>query len=223
MAGNLAAVQYQKWAAAMKTATAAIAAADEARQLLREAQLPVKVKNTFIDDFVNEADGDELLEVQKVMSCPPLFPSRRRLVALELLLEEETENGDEAVAESGGLASLPPPPAPTFRKAGVVQSPRSSLDASAVSCGSPSSASTGSTTCVPIVPLPLRQPENSLGSQLHDLGECRPCAWFWRPQGCSNGEECRHCHLCTAGAMKTRRKARVAEVRAGAKAQQRVL
>jgi len=45
----------------------------------------------------------------------------------------------------------------------------------------------------------------SVGSRLHSAGYCKPCAWFWKPKGCLNGAECRHCHLCPKGEI-TRRK-----------------
>lgn len=38
------------------------------------------------------------------------------------------------------------------------------------------------------------------GSSLHGTGECKPCAWFWKPQGCQNGKECIYCHLCPRNA-----------------------
>lgn len=59
-----------------------------------------------------------------------------------------------------------------------------------------------------VKPLEIREPEWSDGSRAHGAGECRPCAWFWRPQGCLNGEECRHCHMCPQSAIKARRKAK---------------
>jgi len=46
----------------------------------------------------------------------------------------------------------------------------------------------------------------SVGSALHHFGACRPCTWFWKPEGCRNGQACRHCHLCTFGEIKARRK-----------------
>lgn len=55
--------------------------------------------------------------------------------------------------------------------------------------------------------------EDCPGSSLHGTGHCRPCAWFWKPQGCQNGEECRHCHLCPEGEIKNRRKEKVANLR----------
>jgi len=53
----------------------------------------------------------------------------------------------------------------------------------------------------------------SLGSEKHPVG-CSPCAWFWKTQGCSNGSECRRCHLCGEGELKVRKKSKVASLRA---------
>lgn len=46
----------------------------------------------------------------------------------------------------------------------------------------------------------------SRGSALHGTGECRPCAWFWKPGSCQNGSDCMHCHLCPEGEIKNRKK-----------------
>jgi len=62
----------------------------------------------------------------------------------------------------------------------------------------------------------------SVGSALHAVGECRPCAWFWKPQGCANGEACGHCHLCKVGAIKARKKTRSAEKRTDDRDRQRL-
>jgi hypothetical protein len=59
-----------------------------------------------------------------------------------------------------------------------------------------------------VVPLAQRQPEWSRGACLHIAGMCKPCGWFWKPQGCANGQDCCHCHLCPSTAFKTRRKAK---------------
>lgn len=55
----------------------------------------------------------------------------------------------------------------------------------------------------------------SHGSTLHGSGSCRPCAWFWKPSGCQNGQNCRHCHLCPDGELKARKKSKVAMMRLG--------
>mmetsp|Transcript_55278 Transcript_55278/g.124100 ORF Transcript_55278/g.124100 Transcript_55278/m.124100 type:complete len:441 (-) Transcript_55278:150-1472(-) len=71
---------------------------------------------------------------------------------------------------------------------------------------------------VVITPIDRRRPEGSIGAGLHDSGTCQPCAWFWKPQGCGNGQVCRHCHLCPEGELKNRKKAKIATLRAGAAA-----
>lgn len=48
----------------------------------------------------------------------------------------------------------------------------------------------------------------SVGSNLHGSGQCRPCAWFWKPEGCKNGADCCHCHTCPADEIKNRKQAK---------------
>lgn len=57
--------------------------------------------------------------------------------------------------------------------------------------------------------------ESTPGSSLHGTGDCRPCAWFYKPQGCQNGTECRHCHLCPEGEIKARKKNKMDTLRVG--------
>lgn len=64
-----------------------------------------------------------------------------------------------------------------------------------------------------VVPLDERQPEQSLGCGEHGTGRCRPCAWYWKDQGCANGRQCRHCHLCPEGELKNRKKDKIAVMR----------
>lgn len=58
-----------------------------------------------------------------------------------------------------------------------------------------------------------QQMQLNFGSRLHMIGECEPCAWFWRPTGCSHGQECRRCHLCPEGEVKARKKKKLALLR----------
>jgi hypothetical protein len=46
----------------------------------------------------------------------------------------------------------------------------------------------------------------TVGSAKHHLGECKPCAFFWKPAGCTNGVNCVYCHLCDAKEKKRRQK-----------------
>lgn len=63
-------------------------------------------------------------------------------------------------------------------------------------------------SALPAAATDLRLPEGipSVGSMLHETQQCRPCAWFWKPMGCANGSDCRHCHLCPAGELTRQRK-----------------
>eukprot|EP00438_Fugacium_kawagutii_P036825 Skav228625 [mRNA] locus=scaffold2037:459167:464660:+ [translate_table: standard] len=65
-----------------------------------------------------------------------------------------------------------------------------------------------------ILTLSLEPELPSLGSRLHAAGQCKPCAWFWKTDGCRNGQSCGHCHLCPAGEAKARKQAKVAAIRA---------
>lgn len=47
----------------------------------------------------------------------------------------------------------------------------------------------------------------SEGSALHEKGECKPCAFFHRPdEGCRDGEGCQYCHICPEGEIKRRKR-----------------
>jgi len=59
----------------------------------------------------------------------------------------------------------------------------------------------------------------SVGSVEHTSGNCRPCAWFWKRQGCRNSAECRHCHLCPESELKRRKKEKVQALRHQERAQ----
>lgn len=70
-----------------------------------------------------------------------------------------------------------------------------------------------STRCPRVISLEFRQPSKSIGAASHVLGQCKPCMWYWRPDGCSHGTECLHCHLCPDGEVQFRRKDRRAMTR----------
>lgn len=55
----------------------------------------------------------------------------------------------------------------------------------------------------------------SKGSALHSNGVCRPCAWFWKPTGCQNGTNCKYCHACPDGEIKSRKKTKLTVMRLG--------
>jgi len=48
----------------------------------------------------------------------------------------------------------------------------------------------------------------SIGSIGHRIGNCVPCGYFWKSQGCLNGSRCEYCHLCDSREKKRRQKAK---------------
>lgn len=55
----------------------------------------------------------------------------------------------------------------------------------------------------------------SRGSKLHDQGACKPCAWFWKPSGCQTSFDCKYCHACPQGELKSRKKSKHVIMRMG--------
>jgi len=74
-----------------------------------------------------------------------------------------------------------------------------------LSCAASQSGGSSSHEDAPSCASAERTPSFSIGAVLHDFGECRPCAWYWKPSGCLNGQECQHCHMCARGEAKLRR------------------
>lgn len=66
--------------------------------------------------------------------------------------------------------------------------------------GLPPTLSKGDETWLPTSGLGLP----SRGAALHNLGLCKPCAWFWKPQKCDRHEDCEFCHACPPEALHRR-------------------
>merc|ERR1712196_291684 len=46
----------------------------------------------------------------------------------------------------------------------------------------------------------------NIGSKGHMEGTCKPCAFYWRQDGCQNGCHCNFCHVCEPGERRRRKK-----------------
>lgn len=103
-----------------------------------------------------------------------------------------------------GYCHLCPEGEVKLRKKAKLAAMRGGATPSSTSSMSPSKAKDEAETEA----MPDRQPCMSVGATLHGTGECKPCAWFWKPKGCQNGEECRHCHMCPQGEIRQRKKAK---------------
>jgi len=58
-----------------------------------------------------------------------------------------------------------------------------------------------------------RQAEPSAGSSGHDSGDCKPCAWHWKPGGCIKGPSCTFCHMCPEGILKARKRLKLKDLK----------
>jgi len=50
----------------------------------------------------------------------------------------------------------------------------------------------------------------TVGSKDHSLGTCKPCAFFFKEDGCQSGADCKFCHLCDSGEKKRRQRDKLA-------------
>jgi len=55
----------------------------------------------------------------------------------------------------------------------------------------------------------------SKGSENHNMGDCKPCAWNWQlvRGGCNNGADCPFCHLCPPGSVRQRRREQTVKIK----------
>eukprot|EP00931_Biecheleriopsis_adriatica_P098290 TRINITY_DN7221_c0_g1_i3.p1 TRINITY_DN7221_c0_g1~~TRINITY_DN7221_c0_g1_i3.p1 ORF type:complete len:343 (-),score=52.10 TRINITY_DN7221_c0_g1_i3:80-1108(-) len=147
----------------------------------------IKVKNTFID--VASDDENDGPQIEKMKSEPvkptPLSP-----------------NGEVCAGQSRQASWQPSVMASPQEEDELRDIEHAPLDPSAAP------VQENELSKPVIAPLPLRQPELSQGSAFHSSGQCKPCAWFWRPQGCFNSVDCAHCHLCLPGELKKLKKAK---------------
>eukprot|EP00929_Paragymnodinium_shiwhaense_P084726 TRINITY_DN45333_c0_g1_i1.p1 TRINITY_DN45333_c0_g1~~TRINITY_DN45333_c0_g1_i1.p1 ORF type:complete len:192 (+),score=9.59 TRINITY_DN45333_c0_g1_i1:92-667(+) len=89
----------------------------------------------------------------------------------------------------------------------------SSCQAQLQGSNSKACSSTAETSCPPPA-TPVGQ-QWSLGSQRHNLRQCKPCAFHWKPGGCQNGVDCAFCHLCDEGEIRYRRRVKTAQLKVG--------
>jgi len=136
----------------------------------------VVVKNTFIQ-YVKDADDSPICRTKRRRSAP---------WDIQYSTQSELVVRCDLVATSSDCSARDPTP----RKQQEVCSPYPSEsfeppESDWCLTGSGSSAGT----------------ERNFGSDMHAYGLCRPCVWFWRPEGCAKGTSCEYCHVCDKGAV----------------------
>jgi len=135
--------------------------------------------------------------------CPPwFFPD----AAVASLSEHEATTASDS--EQGSLISSGP----------LTASPSQEHDSAANDSRSASEKDEQEAITAALgAPPGLKAPPNtpSHGSVLHTAGNCRPCAWFYKPTGCQSGQDCKYCHVCSDGELKSRKKNKQVAMRLG--------
>lgn len=174
----------------------------------------LKVKNTFIEcEIDDDDDGPPMVGIK---SCPVPCLSAPREAPAGSPSRAAASSAWQAPAPPRAAPAAAPPAAPSHQLPTPAPSPQPQQPTEV--CEPQARQLMGGSE---VVPLELRTPQPSCGSLQHGTGLCRPCAWYWRPQGCSNGRECRHCHMCSKGEVKARRRTRHAAVRGQAQREHR--
>jgi hypothetical protein len=162
----------------------------------------VVVRNTF-------------LEVEAAMDEIDDAPSRHRSSPAKILaasMARDDESGDESDEVASQASTLDP--WSDLSDSDVEELPRRESMSSASS--SPSSSGTALRWAdvddadeeLTVASAQEQSAAGSAGSALHGSGECKPCAWFWKPQGCKWGAECFYCHTCQASELRKRKKSK---------------
>jgi len=193
-----------------------------------------KVKNTFLN-FSEDSDGDEdEMPMVHTMSCPPERAMHQTQMSGWVknscppgptklsMLEQRRQTCPAYVRATPTL--LTPPVSEQMQQNRLKPPPNLPAPASEPwtapmtvdhhpTAGACTAAASPAAVSAPAWTFEVPQPEVSKGAALHSTGGCMPCPWFWKPQGCLNGEECLRCHLCPEGELKARRRAKTAELR----------
>jgi len=197
---------------------------------------PYVVKNTFIHDSSSEGVPSSFLLDRQVQSCPlSRVPSMTGLAlssedkqhqgfagVMAAALEEHLNDFVEAAAADDSWHCGRPLEAEPQAMSGethvvdvefaaTAASVEPSVDASSLATQPEEEIRSSPTNVSEAGPHKVCVP----GSEGHSLGRCNPCA-FLHTKGCTKGEDCRFCHLCTPGALKERKRQRRAAAAAAA-------
>lgn len=143
------------------------------------------VKNTFVNFPDRPASLDDFYEPRRMLSAPAVIAYR---AALARQNTQSSAGGGPPTLTMGSVIDQPgaqstllslPESRSILRLAEVLPFDETRLDAASL---------------------------QTVGSQGHDKGRCKPCAFMWSAEGCQNGADCNFCHLCEEGEKKRRKK-----------------
>merc|ERR1712228_104182 len=135
---------------------------------------PMPIKGKKIDEY----DGSQTMGVSTYAPTEDDGIESRCSADFSMSMKTSDFRNDPSASQSIGDFSA-------FKKANKLVSFAEEAEVSPAERGE---MNTG--TMIPAEMLP------SLGSKFHGTGQCKPCAWYHKSQGCENGKDCNHCHLC---------------------------
>lgn len=166
--------------------------------------IPFVVSNTFINTVPEQDDLKELegFFVQRQVQSCPVSPVKDHDAASSQGAEQDRGAKEERAVRREEVCA-------------TVATVAENIEAAAGAAGAELHSSTRTTLRLleSLQEVPLSAPVlaacelPSAGSEGHDRGLCKPCA-FVHTKGCENGKLCEFCHLCDAGARKRRQKER---------------
>lgn len=169
------------------------------------AEYPVDllVRNTFLDFPVGRPESlEDFLQYRMVRSAPGSKVEHRSAPGSKVEDTDDGASGDVVpCVEVGGMQRVDQDFAPSAC-APVVLRLASVLGDQRVDGQRERQAQLGS----PALP--------TQGSAGHHLRRCKPCAFFWKAEGCGNGVGCEFCHLCEEGEKKRRQTDKKENIRA---------
>eukprot|EP00928_Gymnodinium_smaydae_P015334 TRINITY_DN1565_c0_g3_i1.p1 TRINITY_DN1565_c0_g3~~TRINITY_DN1565_c0_g3_i1.p1 ORF type:complete len:383 (+),score=60.53 TRINITY_DN1565_c0_g3_i1:65-1213(+) len=151
--------------------------------------------------FVSSSTSSERKEDEELDSFSPASPSRGPTSAAraQALLKAQLARASSQTPASSSSA----PPRPAAAAAEQKQA----------------AASSSSAAPDTLAAKPHMGGQWSIGAEGHATGNCKPCAWAWRPGGCVNSSNCWFCHLCEDGTIQRIRKERLRQVKARKRAE----
>lgn len=173
---------------------------------------PFAIPSPFVDMNIGRPFSlDDFYEERRVHSCPigPPPGLEPESVAADTLLGQALTAAGRTMKASIAAAAAAQPAAATVTQGWAPLSHQGNLP----------------TNISPLLQF-ARAPDETeaetqnfptLGSQGHQFGNCKPCAFLYT-KGCGNGVECPFCHLCPPGEKKRRKKEKVVKHRSANRA-----
>lgn len=192
------------------------------RKLTKAAMVKSSLSIAMCSDNVAAGNAKELPSPALQPLLPPLLHLSTLLLSVGVPLPPPVPSA--LIATTPQLLSSPlqsfttlDPPAPPSESPRLMLPIEHSQTPPPLSCPSSPLAAQPLLLQYPRLTLNLsKEIRPSVGSTLHREGRCTACAWFWKPQGCGNGQDCSYCHLCPPGEIRRRRKLKNAALRAQA-------